>query len=141
MLLGTFNITLDAKNRISLPAKLRAFFEGSIVINRGFENCLEVRKPQDFQKYFEQFNSFPSTQKDTRTLKRLIFANANFVDVDTAGRVLIPNNLINDAKLDKEIVLIGQFDHLEIWDKKLYEDYLANSESLETVAERTKDVK
>lgn len=141
MLLGTFNLTLDNKNRISLPTKLRSFFDSSIVINRGFENCLEIRKPADFESYFQTFNNFPNTQKDTRTLKRLIFANANLVELDSANRILIPNNLISDAKLDKEIVLIGQFDHLEVWDKVQYEQYLASSESLETVAERMKDAK
>ncbi len=102
---------------------------------------MEIRKPADFESYFQTFNNFPNTQKDTRTLKRLIFANANLVELDSANRILIPNNLISDAKLDKEIVLIGQFDHLEVWDKVQYEQYLASSESLETVAERMKDAK
>ncbi|WP_027124025.1 division/cell wall cluster transcriptional repressor MraZ [Mycoplasmoides pirum] len=137
MFLGTFEHSLDAKNRISLPSRLRSKISSAVVVSKGFDGCLEVRTPEDFENYAQSLNKLSNTHKDSRIIVRQIFANSTDIELDASNRILIPANLLKEANLKKDIVIIGAGKKMEIWDKQAYEKFKSESdEKFEEVAER-----
>ncbi len=137
MFLGTYEHSLDAKNRISLPSRLRAKLATAVVISKGFDGCLELRSPEEFDRYAQALNRLSNTNKDSRVVVRQIFANSADVELDAANRILIPANLLKEANLKKEVVIIGAGSKMELWDKQAYEKFKAESDAVfEEVADR-----
>ncbi|WP_338982991.1 division/cell wall cluster transcriptional repressor MraZ [Spiroplasma endosymbiont of Othius punctulatus] len=136
MLLGTFEHSIDDKGRLNIPAKFRAKLGEVVYVSKGFDGCLEIRKPEDFEKWSNELLSHSNTKKSTRLLSREILGNTSDVNFDKVGRISFPSNLLTIANIKKEVLIIGQGNKLEIWDVKSYSDYLKeNSASLEAVAE------
>lgn len=137
MFLGTYELSLDPKNRITLPSRLRSKISTSVILSKGFEGCLELRVPEEFDQYAKSLTTLSNTRKDARLIVRQIFANSIDIDIDSANRILIPANLLKEANLKKEVIMIGVANKLEIWDKASYEKYKAGSDDeFESVAER-----
>ena len=138
MLLGTHEHTIDEKNRLTLPAKLRGAFEGGVVVTRGIDVCL-VAYPRDewarrFQSRLEELDQL---RGEARQLQRYFYANAVEGELDRQGRIGIPAALKDYAKLGRDVVVAGVHDHLEIWDRDAWRRQLAEAEgSAEHVAER-----
>ncbi len=137
MFLGTYELNLDSKNRLSLPSRLRSKISSGVVISKGYEGCLELRTPEEFEKYAKSLTDLSNTRKDSRLIVRLVLANSIDLELDSANRVLIPANLIKEANLKKDITVIGLGNKVEIWDKSSFEKYKAESDGeFENVAER-----
>ena len=136
--LGTYKHTLDSKNRLTIPSKLLQNIVGrTLVISKGFDGCLEVRTPESFKVYADNLMTLSQNKLTTRTILRQLLANAAEVDLDNVNRVLIPSNLLNEASLNKNIVIIGVGNKFEIWDESKYENFKSNSDSLlEELAEQ-----
>lgn len=129
--LGEFESTLDAKGRFLLPAGLkRQLPEGEntrFVINRGFEKCLTLYPRQSWEPLYARISSLNDFDPKVREFRRYFLNGATEVELDSAGRLLLPPNLKEYASLEKDIVLASAMDKIEIWSvdqyKKFFESY------------------
>ena len=138
MFLGTFELKLDAKGRLILPAKYREQLQGGLVITRGQEHCLYVFPLSEFERMHEQMRQAPLTSKDARAYQRVFLSGAVDDIPDKQGRILIPAILRKFADLKRELVVIGAGARLEIWDTQAWETFLQSEES--AFAEREDEV-
>ena len=141
MLLGAYDHTLDDKNRLTLPAKFRQSFAEGVVITRGLDGCLYAFRRSDWDRLVEsRLATMDPLSKEGRRIQRFFFSGASEADLDKQGRVMIPAQLLEHAKLGREVVVAGVHDHLEIWDRAAWRAELAEVEgSAEDVAERLAD--
>ncbi len=116
--------SLDAKGRVIMPAKFRERLGEKIWITSGLEGgCLYVYPNDEWERIESQFQELPTlTNKDARRFQRYFFSNADDRDIDKQGRVLIPPLLREQAGLEDEVVLVGVFDHIEIWSKDRWQE-------------------
>ncbi|MGH2935192.1 MAG: division/cell wall cluster transcriptional repressor MraZ [Gaiellaceae bacterium] len=138
MLLGTHEHTIDDKSRLTLPAKCRGAFEDGVVLTRGIESCLLAYPKQDWERAFgSRLGALDPLRGEARRIQRYFFANMVEDELDKQGRVGIPAVLKEYAKLDRDVVVAGVNDHLEIWDRGAWRRELAEAEgSAGDVAER-----
>lgn len=140
MFLGTYEHTLDSKNRLNVPSKFRIKLTESVVLSKGFDGCLELRSSEDFAKYANKLMSYSSNKSTNRLVTRELLANASEINIDSNGRILLPANLINEASIKKEIILIGLGNKIEIWKKDTYYSYKDKADSsYEKLAEEMED--
>ena len=122
--LGEYEATLDAKGRFLFPTGFRRQIPegetGSFFINRGFERCLTLYPMKNWEPIFEEISSKNDFDAKVREFRRY-FLNGITVDMDSAGRLLLPKNLMEYAGLQKDIVLLSAIDKIEIWDKDKYQ--------------------
>ena len=125
--LGEYESTVDAKGRFLLPAGFkRQLPEGEIttfVINRGFEKCLSLYPKKSWDPLYAQISTLNDFDPKVREFRRYFLNGATEVEPDTAGRILIPQNLKDYAGLVKDIVLAAAVDKIEIWDKDKYQQF------------------
>ena len=137
MLLGEFNHSIDEKGRLIIPAKLRDDLGENFVFCNGLEGCLFVYSQEEWNKFVTELEALPRMSKDARIYKRYFFGSASEGTFDKQGRVLVPPPLRKTANLEKDVVLVGVQDHVEIWDKARWEDESIVSEGeLDAIAER-----
>jgi len=138
MLLGEYEHTIDEKNRLTLPAKFRSAFVEGVVLTRGLDGCLQAYRRPDWDRLVEsRLAPLDPFSKEARRMQRFLFAGASETDLDKQGRVMIPAALLAHAKLQRDVVVAGVHDHLEIWDRAAWRRELAEVEgSAEDVAER-----
>jgi MraZ protein len=119
---GHFDYSLDAKNRLTVPTKFRANFSSGIVLAKGLEPCITVWVPEEFDNWTNSFlSNLNPVSAERRKLTRF-FAGSSFdVELDSAGRVTLNAPLLAHAGIEKEVVMVGNLDHLEVWDRKTWE--------------------
>ena len=139
LLTGTHPRTLDDKKRLTLPKRVREQLGENtrrLFVAQGMDQCLWLYDPTGLEQLSEKLDRAPATDADVRVFRRMFFPQMEEVDVDKAGRVLLPDRLIDFAGLKHEVVLIGVRDHLELWDAGRWRDYLAqNGPRFDAVAE------
>ncbi len=141
MLIGEYTHTLDPKKRLSLPAKWRKELGEGVVVTRGLDNCLFVYPLSEWQTITEKIGRLPFGAADTRGFNRFFLSGAVEVDVDAAGRILIPDFLKEFAGLGQKVVLAGIHDRVEIWDVKRWSDYKSRIErEADKLAEKLSEV-
>ena len=141
MLLGEFNHSIDEKGRLIIPAKLRDDLGESFVICNGLEGCLFVYSQDEWNQFVAELNTLPRMNKDARIFKRYFFGSASEGSFDRQGRVLVPPSLRKAAGLEKDVVLVGVQDRVEIWDKALWEERSqVSEEDLDAIAERMESI-
>ncbi|PJE51021.1 MAG: cell division/cell wall cluster transcriptional repressor MraZ [Candidatus Yanofskybacteria bacterium CG10_big_fil_rev_8_21_14_0_10_36_16] len=123
MLIGEYKHTIDAKKRISIPAKLRREIGDKTVLTRGLDNCLFLFPMKEWEQLAEKLGKLPFGQGDTRGFVRLLLSGAVEVEVDQLGRVLIPDYLRDYGMLKKKAIVAGLFNRLEIWDDQRWGEY------------------
>ena len=124
MLLGTYEPNLIGKNRLALPVKLRKEIKGNrLVLSVGFEDCILGFEEEKWQEATAADLAKPLSDPEGRELRRKMFSQAEVVELDSQGRLVVPENLISGEDLEGEIVVIGAGDHFEIWNKKRWEEY------------------
>ena len=123
MLIGEFDHNIDKKGRMILPAKLREELGDSVIVNRGLDGCLYVYTKEQWERVYQRLSTLPSTRKDARMYARMMLSKAAECEFDAQGRILIPANLREFADLQKDVVVIGQLDHAEIWDSEKWRIY------------------
>lgn len=137
MLSGEYSHNLDAKGRVILPSKLREELGENFYVTKYFEGCLAVFSAEEFEKLGQSIQALPGDMREARKLQRIIITGAHQCEADKQGRFVIPPTLRSFAKLDKEVVVVGNGTHAEIWDSAAWEEYLYgdDSMSLEEAAE------
>ncbi len=123
MLIGEYKHTLDPKKRLSLPSKWRRELGKKLVVTRGLDNCLFVYPLKEWQKITEKIGQLPLGQSDTRSFNRFFLSGAVEVEIDSVGRILVPDFLKEFANLDSKVVLAGIHDRVEIWDDNKWTEY------------------
>ena len=117
MLIGEYEHTLDAKGRLSMPAKLRKDMGETFIVTKGLDGCLFAFSQTEWLNFEQKLKALPLSDKNARNFVRFFLAGATECEIDKQGRFLIPNNLRIAANLDKETIIIGVGTRLEIWDK------------------------
>lgn len=123
MLIGEYLHTLDSKKRLSLPAKFRKEVGRKVVVTRGLDTCLFMFPQKAWEKIAQKVSNLPVGQADTRGMSRFLLAGAVEVEVDGAGRILVPDFLKEFAQLRSRVVLAGVSDRVEIWNEKIWGAY------------------
>ena len=122
--LGEYEATLDSKGRFLLPAGIKKQLpegvEPVFVINRGFEKCLTVYPMQSWTPIYENISALNDFDPKVREFRRHFLNGATQLELDGAGRILLPKNLMEHAGLEKDIVIVAAVSKLEIWDKEQY---------------------
>jgi len=136
MFMGEYHHNIDDKNRLVIPASYRTILGEEFIVTRGLEKCLYVYTESEWQSIVEKLASLPFTKKDARVFVRSFFSAAAKCNLDSQGRINITSQQVSYADIQKECVIIGANDRLEIWSKESWESFnLEYSDTLETVAE------
>ena len=125
---GTFDYTLDAKNRLTIPAKFRASFADGVVLGMLTDNqrCIGVWKAADYDVYTDQtLDQYRPGSPQRLKLERFFYGSSHDTELDAAGRVMVPPFLLEHAGLDKETVVMGVGDRLEVWDRSAWSEISA----------------
>ncbi|MBP3729484.1 MAG: division/cell wall cluster transcriptional repressor MraZ [Lachnospiraceae bacterium] len=134
MLMGEYNHSLDAKGRIIIPAKMRDQLGESFVISKGMDGCLFVFPQAEWEKVANKLQALPLTDAKVRQFSRIFLAGASEVELDKQGRVLLPQNLREEAGLEKDVVLCGVGNRAEIWAKERWAD-ISRVDNIDELAE------
>ena len=122
MLMGEYNHNIDAKGRVTIPAKFRSELGEHFVVTRGLADCLSAYSFERWQRIQDNLSKLSLTNKAGMKLTRLIMGNAIECEVDKMGRILITQALRSKAGLDKDVVIIGLGDRIEIWNKQKWDE-------------------
>ncbi|KAE9637007.1 division/cell wall cluster transcriptional repressor MraZ [Defluviitalea raffinosedens] len=123
MFMGEYQHTIDTKGRLIVPAKFREELGDVFVITKGLDNCLFVYPYTEWKIFEDKLKTLPLTSGNARKFVRFFFAGAVECSVDKQGRILIPNNLRVYSGLEKDVILIGVSNRVEIWSKENWEAY------------------
>lgn len=140
MFIGEYQHSLDTKNRINVPSKLRDELGNKFVITKGLDGCLYAYPLDEWHKLEEKLKTLPLTNKDARAFVRFFFAGACVAETDKQGRVLLPQNLKEYAGIEKEIVSIGVLTRVEIWSKGKWLQYNEEDVDFDSIAEKMSDL-
>jgi MraZ protein len=128
MFIGEYRHTFDNKNRVSLPAKFRRGLGASVIVTRGIDKCLFVYAKSAWKEHAQTFAKHSMGTSAGRGLSRLMLAGATEAEVDSAGRILVPDYLRAYAQLATKAVVAGVSDRVELWDEQAWEAYTKNIE-------------
>ena len=141
MLMGEYRHNIDEKNRLIIPSKFRYELGEKFIITRGLDGCLFVYPLTEWDKITKQLNNLPFTKKDARAFNRFFLSGATECEFDRQGRVNISSPLVTYAALEKECVIIGVNDRLEIWSKTNWEKFFNDKQDdLSDIAENLFEV-
>lgn len=128
MFFGSFEHTLDNKNRLLIPSKLRGELGEKVFIMKGYEGSLSIYPNESFQKYLTKLESLPYESRTSRDIERIALSSVYELEIDKVNRIQIPTALVNKYKLSKDVVVIGLIDHIEIWSIEKWNQYLKDNE-------------
>jgi len=138
--MGEYQHSIDEKGRLTIPARFREELGAAFVITRGLDQCLFVYPSSEWGVLEQKLKSLSLMKSDARAFTRFFFSGAVECELDKQGRVNLPKNLTEHAKLDKDCVVIGVSSRVEIWSKAVWEDYSQKSEeSFNEIAEKLVD--
>ena len=141
MFMGEYKHSIDAKGRIILPADFREELTDNFVITKSLDNCLFLYTAEEWDKLSTKLRQLPLAKAEARAFVRFFFAGARQAECDRQGRFLVPANLRAHAKLQKDVVLIGISNRIEVWSKAEWDRY--NEEitpSVSSIAETLVDL-
>ncbi|MEH7247056.1 division/cell wall cluster transcriptional repressor MraZ [Neobacillus niacini] len=128
MFMGEYHHSIDNKGRMIVPSKFRDDLGEMFIITRGLDQCLFGYPLSEWALIEEKLKGLPLTKKDARAFTRFFFSGATESELDKQGRINIPAPLLQYAKLEKECVVLGVSNRIEIWSKQIWEDYFSQSE-------------
>ncbi|MCR5233139.1 MAG: division/cell wall cluster transcriptional repressor MraZ [Lachnospiraceae bacterium] len=138
MFMGQYNHTIDAKGRLIVPAKYREQLGEAFVITNGNDGCLNIYTEEAWEAVLEKLQLLPNS-RDKRVLTRKLVSQANTVEVDKQGRILIPPTLRDHAGLTKDVIFAGANEKIEVWDKDKWDEVNA-VDDYDDIAERLADL-
>lgn len=138
MFIGTYEHTIDDKSRLTLPARFREAMANGVVLSKGLDGSVDVYLRETWERnVVERIGRLDPLLPDTRTLQRHFFGGAAEDVPDKQGRVHLPAHLVRLGKLGKDVTVVGNYDHLEIWDRAAWAERLEGIEgSADNVAQR-----
>ncbi|RQD78423.1 MAG: transcriptional regulator MraZ [Candidatus Syntrophonatronum acetioxidans] len=140
MFMGEYQHTIDGKGRVIMPARFREGLGEKFIVTRGLDNCLFVYPLEEWEKLEKKLKTLPFTKADARAFTRFFFSGAVECEADKQGRILIPQNLRDHARLQKEAVVIGVSNRVEIWSQEVWGKYSEEANlSFEEISEKIVD--
>lgn len=140
MFIGEYNHGIDGKNRMIIPSRLREELGNKFILTKGLDGCLYAYPLTEWQILENKLKSLPLTNKDARAFVRFFFSGATEVELDKQGRGLIPQNLIEYADIEKEIVSIGVLSRVEIWSKNKWNQYNDENIDYDSLADKMSEL-
>ena len=136
MFMGEFHHNIDEKGRLIIPSKFRNDLGKKFIVTRGIEKCLFIYSLDEWNNIVSKLKELPFTRKDARTFMRMFLSGATECELDNNGRINIPAPLTNYASLEKECVVIGVNERLEIWSEEGFNDFFnTNIDNFDDIAE------
>jgi MraZ protein len=137
---GEYRFTLDSKKRINIPAAMRKMLppeaDDTLIFTRGFEGCVYVYPHDEWKRLMQRLNALDSFNVKVRDFIRLFIGPATKTVMDNQGRVLLPDNILKMANIERDILLLGSLNKWELWNPAEYEKYMQqNNPSLENLAQ------
>jgi len=114
---GTFNHNLDDKSRCTLPSKFREKLGTKVYVTKGFDHCLNLYSEETFLKLVEKYATLDELTPEERQYRRMFFSSSSDYEIDKSGRITLSKDHLQRASIVKEVVLVGNNDHIEIWDR------------------------
>ncbi len=137
MFLGEYQHSLDNKGRITIPARFREELGETFIATKGLDNCLFLYPMSEWKSVEQKLKSLPFTRGDVRAFVRFFFAGACECETDKQGRILLPAALREYAGIDREVVIIGVGNRVEVWSEQNWRDYARNAgASYEEISEK-----
>jgi MraZ protein len=137
MFTGEYRHIIDTKKRLAIPVKFRRELNKKVVITRGLDQSLFLYPQKDWKTLAAKLSKLPFSKSDARSFSRLMLAGAMEVELDKAGRILIPDYLKVYAHLKKSIAIVGVYNRIEIWDEETWNKYRSQAEkNVEDISER-----
>ena len=141
---GEHECKLDAKGRLVLPSRLKSVLpeasKKSIIVRKGFESNLIIYPITEFQNIYTRISSLNEFSSEQRKLKRNLFSGISQVDFDSNGRFLIPKNMISHCEIERDVILIGVGNIIQLWDPRKYKNNLIkDSKEFSTLAQKYLD--
>ena len=127
MFVGTFNHNIDDKKRLIMPAKFRNELGNEAVMTVGHDHSIAIYTSSEWNKLQEKLMAMNFNNSNARKYIRIIAGSACSFSLDSQGRVVLPLNLIKHSNIDKEVVLVGDLDHIELWSKENWDKYYNDS--------------
>jgi MraZ protein len=128
MFIGEYTHNVDNKGRLAIPAKFRRNLKRGSVVTRGLDNCLAVYPGQEWKKLATKLSTLPISQSNTRAFSRLMLAGAADASPDKQGRIMLPEYLRSYAGIQKNVVIAGLYNRVEIWDANIWAHYKCATE-------------
>ena len=126
MFIGEYEHSVDVKGRLIMPAKLREDIGEKFVVTKGLDGCLFAYSQKEWENFEEKLKSLPLTNKNARDFVRFFLAGAIECEIDKQGRFLISSNLREYATLEKEVIIVGVLNRIEIWNKEKWKQVDSN---------------
>lgn len=140
MLIGEYKHNMDAKGRIIMPAKFREELGERFILTRGLDGCLFGYPMDQWKVLEEKLKNLPLAKKDARAFVRFFYSAAVEAEIDKQGRINVPKNLMEYAKIEKECHVVGVSDRIEIWSSEKWNTFAEEAEeSFEDIAENMID--
>ena len=122
MFTGTYQNSIDSKNRMIIPSRYRDQLGGHCMLTRGFDRCLYIYSMEDYEVLVDKIRKLPQSDRDVRKFIREFFSNTEECHLDSQGRILIPQHLRDYAGINKNLVTKGALDKIEIWSTEVLAD-------------------
>ncbi len=136
MFIGEYQHILDEKGRLAIPAKFRDALKEGAVVTKGVDGCLVVYPMSVWNELAHKLSNLPMSKSHSRAFARHILAAAMDVTVDAQGRIVLPDYLRLYGKFQKQIIVAGLYNRLELWNAELWQQYKKNTEKMsEEIAE------
>ncbi len=135
MFMGEYRHSIDEKGRLIIPSKIRYELGESFIITRGLDKCLFIYTKEEWNKILLKYKDLPNT-KEARNFMRVFLSGATETEFDKQGRINIPSVLVKSAELEKDCVIIGVYDRIEVWSKERWESFIdENEENFSDIAD------
>ncbi len=134
MFMGEYNHSIDAKGRLIIPSKFRELLGEEFVITRGLDGCLSIYPMEEWEAFEEKLRALPLTDKNARTFSRFFVSGAASCELDRQGRILIPQPLRDFAGLDRDVVLTGSVNRIEVWSREKWSQ-MCDYSDMDTIAQ------
>ena len=139
MFMGEYNHTVDAKGRLIIPSRFREELKNEFIVTKGLDGCLFVFPGNEWQIFEEKLKALPLTNKNARQFSRFFVAGATPCELDRQGRILVPQTLREFAGLEKDVVLTGNLNRIEVWSKEKWSE-ICNYDDMDSIAESMQDM-
>jgi transcriptional regulator MraZ len=121
---GLYEYTLDAKNRLTIPAKFRAALSDGVILAKALETCISIWTVEGWEQFTEKaIGSRDPFSAEARGLQRYFHAGSFDAQLDSAGRIMLPQPLIRYARLRREVSVVGSYTSIEVWDRETWHEY------------------
>ena len=141
MFIGEYLYIIDHKKRLAIPSKFRKSLGKKAIVTKGIDVCLIVYPTTEWAKVAKKLEALPTSKVDARGFVRIMLSGAVDVSLDKLGRILIPDYLKKYAALEKEVVVIGLSNKIEIWDEKKWKGYRQKTEKeIGNIAEKLQEL-